>query len=132
MLKKLIADYGLCARLCFIDCSPGPIVPEAEGLRCEIYNQRINTAIEYLKSSLPSFAVVENTMLLQKEQKGIILVENGRFFGMGYMPASSSVTSIEELKNHITPYPESGYIRGLVYQYATRHPETKRVFVQAD
>ena len=126
MLKKLIAEFSLCSRLCFIDSSVGPILPDVEQLNAAAYNQRVGKALNYLKESLPSFAVVEDAPLLQKEKKGIILMENGRFFGMGYMPANISISSIADIKPHITPYPENGYIRGLVYQYAIKYPERKR------
>ena len=126
MLKKLIAEFNLCSRLCFIDSSIGPILPDIEQLDSTAYNERVGKALNYLKESLPSFAVVEDAPLLQKEKKGIILMENGRFFGMGYMPANMSISSIADIKPHITPYPENGYIRGLVYQYAIKHPERKR------
>ena len=126
MLKKLIAEFNLCSRLCFIDSSIGPILPDIEQMDSTAYNKRVDKALNYLKESLPSFAVVEDAPLLQKEKKGIILMENGRFFGMGYMPANMSISSIADIKPHITPYPENGYIRGLVYQYAIKHPERKR------
>jgi DNA polymerase-3 subunit epsilon len=73
--------------------------------------------------------VVEDVVLPKKEDKqGIILMEKGRFYGMGYVPAALSDQNPDELKRHLTPYPENGYIRGLVYQYATKYPERKREF----
>ena len=129
MLKRLIIDFELCPKLCYIDVSPGPTLPEEQNLLVEEYNQRVKKAIAHLRDSLPSFAVVEEMSLLKKEQQGIILMENGRFFGMGYLPPNVTISSIEELKPHITPYPENGYIRGLVYQYATKFPERRREFL---
>ena len=126
MIKKLVAEFKLCSRLCFIDTSAGPILPDVELLDAAAYNERVAKALLYLKESLPSFAVVESAPLLQKQQQGIILMENGRFFGMGYIPANVSISSIADIKPHITPYPENGYIRGLVYQYASKHPDRRR------
>ncbi len=126
MIKKLVAEFNLCSRLCFIDTSAGPILPDVEQLDAVAYNERVSKALLYLKESLPSFAVVESAPLLQKQQQGIILMENGRFFGMGYIPANVSISSIADIKPHLTPYPENGYIRGLVYQYASKHPDRKR------
>lgn len=124
LLKKLIEEFDLCARLCFVDVSPGPTL--AEELSFEEYNERVNNAIRYLDSSLPSFAVVEDVALPKKEDKqGIILMEKGRFYGMGYLPANVSCTCLNEVKQHVTQYPESDYIRGLVYQYASKYPNRK-------
>lgn len=127
LLKKLIEEFELCARLCYLDVSQGPTL--AEQLLPNEYNERVNKAINYLNSSLPSFAVVEDIALPKKEEKqGIILMEKGSFYGMGYLPSNVSCTHIDEVKKHVTQYPESDYIRGLVYQYASKYPERKVVF----
>lgn len=126
LLKNLISEFNLCARLCFIDHSPGPSLADDEQLCAGDYNKRVEAAIEHLKNALPSFAVVEQTTPARKEEKqGIVLIEKGRFYGMGYMPSNTSITTIDDIKPHITQYPENGYIRGLVYQYASRFPERK-------
>lgn len=127
LLKKLIEDFNLCARLCYVDVSPGPTL--AEQISVHEYNERVNNAINYLNSSLPSFAVVEDVVLPKTEEKqGIILMEKGRFYGMGYVPANVSFTHIDDYKKHVTRYPESEYIRGLVYQYATKYPQRRVEF----
>lgn len=126
LLKNLITEFNLCERLCFINTSPGPSMADSENISPSEYNGRVQQAIEHLKQALPSFAVVEKTVLPKKEQKqGIILIEKGRFYGMGYVPSNVSITSVNDVKPHITQYPENGYIRGLVYQYASKFPERK-------
>jgi DNA polymerase-3 subunit epsilon len=126
LLKSLIEQFSLCERLCFINNTAGPTKADVENISSARYNERVHQAVDYLKKELPSFAVVENTVLPKKEEKqAIILVEKGRFYGMGYAPSNVSITSVDEIKTHITPYPENGYIRGLVYQYASRFPERK-------
>jgi DNA polymerase-3 subunit epsilon len=128
ILKQLIQQFELCPRLCYVDTSAGATL--AEQLTAIDYNERVKNAVEYLKSSLPSFAVVEEVTLPKKEEKqSIILMEKGRFYGMGYVPANVSCTHIDDFKQHITQYPESEYIRGLVYQYATKYPHRKVEFV---
>jgi DNA polymerase-3 subunit epsilon len=128
ILKQLIQQFELCPRLCYVDTSAGATL--AEQLTAIDYNERVKNAVEYLKSSLPSFAVVEEVTLPKKEEKqSIILMEKGRFYGMGYVPANVSCTHIDDFKQHITQYPESEYIRGLVYQYATKYPDRKVEFV---
>jgi DNA polymerase III subunit epsilon len=127
LLKQLITQFSLCARLCYVDTTSGPTLAD-ELAACE-YNQRISMAVEHVKSSLPSFAVVEDVALPKKEDKqGIILMEKGRFYGMGYVPANVSFTHIDDYKKHVTQYPESEYIRGLVYQYASKNPHRKIEF----
>jgi len=95
------------------------------------YNQRVAEAILHLKTSLPSFAVVEQVALPQQEkQKSVILVEKGRFYGMGYIPANVSISGLNEIKTVVTPYPENGYIRGLINSYALKFPNKKFDFTE--
>ncbi len=58
-------------------------------------------------------------------------MEKGRFYGMGYAPGNVSFTHIDEYKKYVTQYPESEYIRGFVYQYASRYPQRKFDFSPA-
>jgi DNA polymerase III subunit epsilon len=94
----------------------------------DTYNHRVNEAIEYLERLLPTFAVVDDRY--DAQGRSCILIEKGRFYGMGYMPDDAAVYSAEELKNYLQVYPENDYIRGLVYQYVQKRPDKKIVFAQ--
>ena len=91
----------------------------------EIYNQRVWACINHLNNELPSFALVDYG--LTHEEQSCILMEKGRFYGMGYLPADTPINTIDELKYRLTPYAENDYIRGLIYQYALRYPSKKIV-----
>jgi DNA polymerase-3 subunit epsilon len=62
---------------------------------------------------------------LKTHQQSCILIEKGRFYGMGYLPVETQINEIDKLKNRLTPYVENDYIRGMIYQYAERFPEKK-------
>jgi DNA polymerase-3 subunit epsilon len=91
------------------------------------YNERVQMALQWLEEWLPTFAVVDEGN--DREEQSCILMEKGKFYGMGYIPAgvqiNTGITSREELKTYLTPYPENDYIRGLVYQYAEKFPNKK-------
>jgi len=97
ILWKLIRQYELCPRLCFIEKGEGP----CQGVKdqychgaCEHneppeeYNRRVQEAVDGLIKSLPSFTLVDEGR--HSEEKSCILVEQGRFYGMGYLPADQS------------------------------------------
>lgn len=132
LLMRLVREAELCPKLCFIQTGEGP----CEGIRlhnchgaCEqretpgSYNRRVDEAVTSLQQSLPSFALVDQGR--HGEEKSCILIEQGRFYGMGYFPADSAVRDTEALKDYLTHYPENDYMRGLVYQYASRWPAKK-------
>ena len=91
------------------------------------YNKRVGDAIASLLKSLPSFALMDDGR--HAEEKSCILVEQGRFYGMGYVPADSQIQDVVGLKDFLTPYPENDYMRGLIYQHAARWPGKKINFV---
>lgn len=132
LLHGLVKQFHLCPKLCFLQTNENDCTGIAEGychgacVRRESpaeYNLRLQNAIEYLDKMLPTFAVLDEGK--HAAEQSCILVEKGKFYGMGYVPADCSVTSLDTLKSQITPYPENDYIRGLIYQYAERRPEKK-------
>ncbi len=132
LLRNLSYQFQLCPKLCFLQHS----TIECEGVkdgRCigscgqkdspNDYNQRVSECIEHLHKLLPTFALVDEGLI--KEEQSCILMEKGRFYGMGYLPSDVSISAIDDLKNYITPYSENDYIRGLVYQHAVKFPHKK-------
>jgi DNA polymerase-3 subunit epsilon len=75
---------------------------------------------------LPTFAVVDERTDAA-DGRCCILIEKGRFYGMGYVPGDANVHTADELKRYLQAYPENDYIRGLVYQYVHKRPEKKLV-----
>ena len=47
---------------------------------------------------------------------------NGKFYGMGYLPAALNYNELDDIKSRLTPYNENDYIRGLIYKYAEQNP----------
>ena len=129
IIRKLIRDFNLCPKLCFLQKDPGV----CEGIReaycfgaCEqkessaAYNERVKNACESLRSQ-PSFAIIDKG--LDSDDQSCILVWNGEFYGMGYIPADAQIISPESLKDYLTVYKENSVIRNLVNGYAARFPD---------
>lgn len=134
LLKRLIHDFNLCPRLCYLQKDDGPCTPDL--IRpclgaCEkkeevaLYNKRVMRAKDFLDNHLPTFAVVDDGK--DNYEQSCVLIEKGRFYGMGYIPMDTPVSSLDQLKEYMTQYPENDYIRGLVYNYAEKRPEKKRL-----
>ena len=98
-----------------------------EGESTGSFNNRIYEAADHLEKILPTFAVMDERSDVA-DGRSCILIEKGRFYGMGYLPGDVSVFSYDELKPYLQAYPENDYIRGLVYQYVQKRPDTKLVF----
>jgi DNA polymerase-3 subunit epsilon len=128
LLRKLIQSYSLCPKLCFLHqgtdaCS------DSENTTCRgacrklekpgSYNKRVKKAIEEI-STQPSFAILDKG--LKDEEQSCILVLNGKFFGMGYLPVDIPVHDTETVKEYLTPYKENQFICNLLLNYKSKFP----------
>lgn len=129
VLRKLIREYRLCPKLCFLQTDTGA----CDGIHgeyclgaCELkelpesYNARVQEAVASL-SGQPSFAIIDEG--LHADEKSCILVLDGMFYGMGYIASDIQITAIDTLRDMITPYKENLFIRNLVHGYAARFPQ---------
>ena len=132
MLRKMIRQFNLCPKLCFVQKGEGPCDGFESGYcmgACEqkeepdIYNERVGDAMLLLKKELPSFALIDDGRA--SGEQSCVLVEEGKFYGMGYLPVDVNIISPEEIKNYLTRYPENDYMRGLIYEYAQKWPNKK-------
>ena len=134
LLRKLIRDFNLCPKLCFLQ----PDHADCEGIKeatcygaCQQkekpvkYNKRVEEAIQSLNDQ-PSYAIIENG--LNDEEQSCVLVWKGQFYGMGYIPNDTQLTEPEDLKELLTTYKESLFIRNLVNGYAAKHPAKVKMF----
>jgi DNA polymerase III subunit epsilon len=128
IIRKLVQKFHLCPRLCFMQRDQQSCEGIKEGYcygACEHketpaeYNKRVMEAITSLRSQ-PSFAIVEKG--LNGDDQSCILVWEGKFYGMGYIPGDATITDPEQLKELVTPYKENLFIRNLVHGYAARFP----------
>ncbi len=107
-LWQMVREFQLHAGLCFLDKTQNDGLPEIK-----IYNKAVNDAIAWLESRKETFAI--------REKESCVLVEEGKFYGMG-MISEESIRDIAELKQRLTPYPENEVIRSMIRQYVDRYP----------
>ena len=123
MLKKIVAEFELHEKLCFIDKTPFESTELALLETPEVYNNKIKKAVEALEIKLPTFAVVDKG--INETEKLCLLIERGSFWGMGYLPISMPVNCCIELKNSLVPYSDNDTIRNSIYTFVQQNPEKK-------
>jgi DNA polymerase-3 subunit epsilon len=123
MLRKMIEEFGLNEKLCFLDKTA--FTPEElDALEpAETYNQKVKHAIATLDEKLPTFAVMDKG--IKKEEQLCLLIEKGSFWGMGYLPASMQLTSTSNLKELLVPYADNDTIRNSIYSFVEANPAKK-------
>ena len=133
LLLQLIENFELCPKLCFIqnDAKPCTGVNKnqcaCEGIETpEDYNKKVTTAINTLDKALPTFAIRDTGRT--DDEHSCILVEKGKFYGMGYISHYFDASSLQQLKTYLTPYQGNDYIKGLIAGYIGRFPERTILF----
>jgi DNA polymerase-3 subunit epsilon len=134
ILRKIIKQFNLCPRLCFMQTDLDKCQGIEEGYcfgACEQkecpaeYNARVNEAIESLQAK-PSFAIIEDG--LHADERSCVLVLRGKFYGMGYLPYDIPIAQPAELRDLMTPYKPNNYINNLVNSYAAKFPSKVTLF----
>ncbi|MFM2213071.1 MAG: hypothetical protein RL427_334 [Bacteroidota bacterium] len=85
-----------------------------------LHNEQIEKALEQLVGNRPSFILIDKGR--NAEEQSCIWVENGHFYGMGYISTSLGIMEPSEIKEHLTPYKSNHYIMQLLMAYAEKHP----------
>ena len=83
------------------------------------YNKRVKKAIAEMSDD-SSYAILDKG--LENTQLSCILVDNGKFFGMGYLPSEFKLSDIEAIKNYLTSYRGNNYIRNLLTGHKEKFP----------
>ena len=123
MLKKIVEEFGLNEKLCFIDKTPISAADIKNIDRPLLYNVKVKQAMEALDRQLASFALIDKG--IKKNERLCLLVERGSFGGMGYLPETALLDSVAELTLFLNPYADNDYIRNSIYSFAEANPGKK-------
>jgi len=114
ILWKMVRMFELHPALCFLDRnSPPDLVYNTNE-----YNAKVQQAIAWLQSQKETFIIKE----AEQNLASYVLIEEGRFYGMGILASDVDHTKIEELKLKLTPYPENEVVRSMIRTYVERYP----------
>ncbi len=95
---------------------------------CESHNLKIENALESLLQNRPSYAIIDTGR--NANEKSCIWVENGEFYGMGYINTDVSLTDISAVKDYIDRQRSSQYIMQLIQSFAEKFP-SKVIFAKS-
>ena len=127
-LKVMMEEYELCPRLIGVATAPESCVDEHCACRqgdkkiIEEYNRKVVPAVAKL-STRESFVILEEGRT--SRESAYVVVENGQFTGMGYMPLDelrSKKLTLENFRD-ISLYKENFNIRSILSNYIENHPE---------
>ncbi len=117
MLWKLVKAHQLHPSLCFLDKTA---LNENDYPQKEEYNLKVDKALLTMQSQMETYAILEPAVY--GSDYCCILVENGKFHGMGTLKQDVNLTDINLIKKRLTVYPENEVIRSMIKGYAQKYP----------
>ncbi|MFH6935894.1 exonuclease domain-containing protein [Flavobacterium sp. FlaQc-30] len=128
LLRDLSAQFEIDQRFCKYSRPEEGELPQNNDVRnlpdVLFHNEQVDNAIDFLLNNRPSFAIIDKGR--SKEERSCIWIENGHFYGMGYIPSDISIHDPEEVKNYVTTYKSNQYIEQLIFAFAEKYP--RKVF----
>lgn len=109
LLWKLVKDFNLNPVLCFLDNTSEGELPEVM-----TYNLSVQHALTWLHAQKETFLI--------RDKEGCVLVEEGKFYGMGQIAESMELTALANIKAQLIEYPENEVIRSMIRNFAERYP----------
>jgi len=130
-LTQLIDKYQLCAKLCYLQKTAtkcyahenGQCFGACSGIETvTVYNKKLNAALNDIQNQQPSFALVDEGR--KEEEFSCLVVENGKFYGMGYFTDKNYLADgLALVKNDLSIYQSNSYILNLILSHAEQHPQ---------
>lgn len=134
-IKRIMAEYELCAKYCCLEThhQDSPCFPfhlkQCHGACIQqespdSYNDRAQEALEKIST------VFEHDFFLidvgrTPQEKSVILVENGAFYGFGYIDVEHTSGSIDALRDVIKPYVSTPETSRIIRRFMSDNPQLK-------
>ncbi|MFT3796013.1 exonuclease domain-containing protein [Flavobacterium sp.] len=86
----------------------------------EQHNLQVAHALDFLSKNRPSFAIIDKGR--NDDERSCIWVENGHFYGMGYIASEVGLADISEIRDYVTAYRSNPYIMQLIQAFTQKYP----------
>ena len=123
LLRNLQEQFALDYRFCKYAVnteSEGVVVNNLSDLPLvEKHNQQVQQAVNFVTELKPSYYILDKGRT--KYEQSCIWVQDGHFYGMGYIPNEVSVTDPEQLKDFLTRHKSNSYIMQLISSFVDKN-----------
>ena len=116
---KFALDYRFCKYAVTTESEGIPIKDQSDLPSLALHNQLVQEAIEFVTEIKPSYYILDKGRT--NNERSCIWVQEGHFYGMGYIPNGVSVTDTEQMKDYLTRYKSSSYNMQLISAYAVKY-----------
>lgn len=122
LLRSLAEQFDIDHRFCKygVESEALPKAALADLPDLDSHNGQIEEAVTFYLNSRQSFGIIDKGRT--PEEHSCIWVENGHFYGMGYMASDVVLAEPSEIKNYVTHYRSNQYSMHLIAAYAKKYP----------
>lgn len=108
-LWKLVKDFNLDPALCFLNNEVVEPLPDVA-----TYNVAVSDAMRWMRAQKETFMI--------RDQESCVLVEKGRFYGMGTLSGEVDLMEMDRLKLQLTAYPENEVLKSMIRNFTEKYP----------
>jgi len=122
---RIVENFGLCHHYCHVDHSGKPCfqyhIKKCQGACAgketpEEYNLRVQKAVDYLRIDFPEdFLLIDQGR--SKDEKAVILVEDGQYKGFGYISVENNINDLETVRDAIKSYAHNPDVTRIIRQF---------------
>ncbi|RMA58791.1 exonuclease domain-containing protein [Ulvibacter antarcticus] len=126
-LMELCSTYNLCPKYCSLQTTNEACthykITNCRGIcsknePTETYNERVLHAINELDERKETYVIIEKGRTVL--ENCIILVENGTYFGFGFIEKENTVENFEDFRNYINRYQNTYHTSKILRSYARK------------
>lgn len=131
-LKTQIEKFELCEKLCGLYKSDGTCF-QFELMNCKgaciamesvkDYNQRAQKLIDALTYEKENIILIDSGRRF--DEFSVVMIENGKYQGFGYVDASESISDPEQVNDYISKYPDNHDIQSILRNYLKKRKVLK-------
>lgn len=124
LLQNLSQQFGIDYRFCNYGSAqqsgvfrntanmPLPDVPT--------HNSQVEAALDSLSEKQPTFAIIDKGR--SAGENSCVWVEDGHFYGMGYIDRDQGFDDLAQLRDQVTRYKSNHYLMQLIASFAEKNP----------
>jgi DNA polymerase-3 subunit epsilon len=123
-LRDLAQQFGIDQIFCkYGRPNDGEFVPKYDAAKfpdLAHHNQQVEDAIDSMLKNRPTFAIVDKGR--NDDERSCVWVENGHFYGMGYIGSDVALTEPSAIKDYVTRYVSNQYLMQVINTFAKKYP----------
>ena len=131
-LFVMVEQHSLCQKLCGLYDAQGACFQH--GIRAcngacigneppEEYNSRVEDALKQFDFGSQNIVVID--IGRNDDENSVVMIENNRYAGFGYLPADSSVEHVDSLREYLNNFSDNRDVQQIIRSYLRSHKVQK-------